>query len=510
MTRERYDAVVVGAGPNGLAAAITLARRGRSVLVLETAATAGGAVKTEELTLPGFRHDVFSSVYPAAVASPVFGDMPLERHGLRWVHPPVAMAHPMPEGRAVALYPDLDRTAANLDELAPGDGRAWRGLVGPYVEHFDAVRRTMMAGFPPVEGPLRVLGAFGLGGALEFARLVLLPAQALAAELPFGEHATAWLYGSAMHGDVAVDAAGSAVAAVYLNLLGHVVGWPSPEGGAAALTDALVGYLAELGGQVRTGARVDRVVTARGRVAGVALDGGDCIRANVAVCDVTPHTLLRLAGDALHPAYRARLARYRYGPHTLKVDWALTGPVPWTAPEAREAGTVHVGGPARELARAAVQVRFGEVPDRPFSLFGQQSLADPTRAPVGRHTAWAYTRVPHGVDWGRESDRHVARVEAQVERFAPGFCDRILARHVLTPPAIEARNAGLPGGDVGTGSYALDQLVFRPVPGLSPYRTPVAGLYIGSAAAFPGGAVHGIPGRAAARVALAESALRRW
>ena len=505
MTRERYDAVVVGAGPNGLAAAITLARRGRSVLVLETAATAGGAVKTEELTLPGFRHDVFSSVYPAAVASPVFGDMPLERHGLRWVHPPVAMAHPMPEGRAVALYPDLDRTAANLDELAPGDGRAWRGLVGPYVEHFDAVRRTMMAGFPPVEGPLRVLGAFGLGGALEFARLVLLPAQALAAELPFGEHATAWLYGSAMHGDVAVDAAGSAVAAVYLNLLGHVVGWPSPEGGAAALTDALVGYLAEVGGQVRTGARVDRVVTARGRVAGVALDGGDCIRANVAVCDVTPHTLLRLAGDALPPAYRARLARYRYGPHTLKVDWALTGPVPWTAPEAREAGTVHVGGPARELARAAVQVRFGEVPDRPFSLFGQQSLADPTRAPAGCHTLWAYSRVPPMVSggWAAAAERFGDRIDARIEGLAPGFRSRVLQRRLVPPDRLEAMNANLVGGDHGGGSNAWHrQLLFRPLFPYFRYRMPLEGLYLCSSYAHPGAGVHGMCGHNAARRVL--------
>lgn len=510
MTGRRYDAVVVGSGPNGLAAAVTLARHGRSVLVCEAAARPGGGVVTEELTLPGFRHDVFSSVFPAAAASPVFAGMPLDRHGLRWVHPPVAMAHPLDDGGAGALFRSVGETADHLDRLHPGDGKAWAAFAAPYVDRFSALRPTLMGGFPPVSGGARLVASLGIGGALEFARLVLLPAQGLAAELFTGDHAAAWLYGSVLHGDVAPDESGSAITGAYLNLLGHAVGWPSPEGGAAGLSGALLGYLDELGGEVRTGARVERVITARGRAAGVAVAGGEAIRAGVVVADVTPPGLLAIAGSDLPAGYRERLARFRFGPHTVKVDWALSAPVPWAAPEARRAGTVHVGGTATDIHRAMSQVRLGELPDRPFLLLGQQSLADPTRAPDGQHTAWAYTRVPAGIDWATERDRHVERMEEQVERFAPGFRDTVLARHTLTPDEMEARNANLVGGDVGAGSYALDQLVFRPVPSLSPYRTPIRGLYIGSASAFPGGAVHGVPGRAAARTALVESRLRGW
>jgi phytoene dehydrogenase-like protein len=254
---------------------------------------------------------------------------------------------------------------------------------------------------------------------------------------------------------------------------------------------------------------VTRVIAVRGRAAGVEIAGGERIRADIVVADLTTRGLLQVAGDVLPDGYRAKLARFRFGPNTVKLDWALSGPVPWTAPVARTAGTVHVGGFAREIIAAVTQLRLGELPERPFLLSGQQSLFDPTRAPAGQHTAWAYTRVPSGVDWAAEEDGQVRRMEAQVERFAPGFRDRILARSVLTPPAMEARNANLVGGDVGGGSYALDQVLFRPIPGLVPYRTPVRGLYLGSASAFPGGAVHGVPGHAAARLALAESGLRR-
>ncbi|MPZ88476.1 MAG: FAD-dependent oxidoreductase [Nitriliruptorales bacterium] len=504
---ERYDALVVGAGPNGLSAAITLARWGRSVLVLEAAERPGGAVITEELTLPGFRHDVFSSVYPAAVASPVLARMPLERHGLRWVHPPVAMAHPMPDGRAAALYLGLERTVESLERLAPGDGRAWEAFMSPYVRHFEALRRMMLGGFPPVGGGVRLLATLGLDGVLEFARMLLMSADALAGELFRGEHATAWLYGSTLHGDVPPQESGSAITGMYMNVMGHAVGWPSPAGGADGLSGALVGYLHALGGKLRTSSRVDRIVTVGNRVAGAVLAGGDRVRANIVVCDVGPRDLLRLAGDALPERYRARMARFRYGPPTFKLDWALSGPVPWEAAEAREAGTVHVGGPAREISDSLAQVRAGEVPERPFLLFGQQSLADPTRAPARKHTAWAYTHPPPGLDWSGEKDKQIERVEAQVERFAPGFRDRILARNVLTPGDMQSRNPNLIAGDVGGGSYTLDQVVFRPLPGLAPYRTPLRGLYIGSASAFPGGAVHGVPGHAAARLALAESLL---
>jgi phytoene dehydrogenase-like protein len=503
-----YDAMVVGSGPNGLTAAITLARAGRRVLVLEAAPRPGGAVATEELTLPGFHHDTFSAVHPAGAASPVFAAMELERHGLRWVHPPVCLAHPLPDGTAVALYRDLQRTAASLDAVHPGDGERWRGFAAPFVGSFDALRDTMLGGFPPLRAPLRLTAGIGPRGMAGFVGLLGMAAETLGERLFAGAGSRAWLYGSALHSDVPPSGRGSAIAAAYLTLLGHGAGWPSPEGGAGRLTDALLACLRELGGAVRTGARVTRVAVEGRRVVGVELAGGERISAPLVIADTMPGALADLAGDAFPGRYARALRRYRYGPATLKLDWALDGPIPWTAPQAREAGTVHLGGSASELLATTAAMRAG-LPERPFMLVGQQSLADPTRAPAGKHTAWGYTHGPHTVDWAAERDRHVERMEAQVERFAPGFRERILARHILTPAELQARNANLVGGDVGGGSYALAQVLFRPVRSLAPYRTPVRGLYIGSAAAFPGGAVHGVPGHAAARLALVEARLVR-
>ena len=496
------DAIVVGSGPNGLAAAIRLAEAGRSVVVLEAADAPGGAVRTEELTLPGFRHDTFSSVYPAGAASPVFARMPLAAHGLEWVHPAACSAHPLPGGRAAVLYRDLAATAASLDALRAGDGERWARFARPFLDAFEAVRATMLSGFPPLGGPLALLGRTGPLRALGFARLLPESVVSLGGRLFEGDDARAWLYGAAMHGDTALDAPGSAIAAFYLNLLGHAVGWPSPRGGAGALTDALVAHLGSLGGTVRTGARVERITSAGGHVTGVDVAGGEHLDAPVVIADVMPDALARMAGDGLTSWYRNGLQRYVYGPATLKVDWALDGPIPWANAAVRGAGTVHVGGGEAELRRS-VTGAAGGLPDAPALLLGQQSVADPTRAPAGKHTAWAYTHGPaHGVDWARETDRHVERVEAQVERFAPGFRDRVLARHVLGPADLEARNANLVGGDVGGGSYRLRQVVFRPLPTASPYRTSLRGLFLGSAAAVPGGAVHGVPGDAAARAAL--------
>jgi phytoene dehydrogenase-like protein len=495
------NAIVIGAGPNGLTAAIRLAEAGIPVTVLEQADQPGGAVRSEALTLPGFVHDTFSSVYPAAVASPVFARMPLAAHGLEWVHPRVCMAHPFDDGSAAALYRDLQSTAATLDRQRLGDGARWLRFASPYVDAFDAVRSMMLAGFPPVGGALALLRRGGPHAAAGFARVLSGSAISLARRLFDSEGARAWLYGAAMHGDASPGAAGSGVSGFYLSLLGHAVGWPSPRGGAQRLTDALVGYLHSLGATIRTGARVQRIVTRSGRVSGVGIAGGEEVPAAVVIADVMPRALLAMTGDALAGWYRLALRRYVYGPATVKLDWALDGPIPWAAPEAREAGTVHVGGAEPEILASIAQAERG-IPARPFLLLGQQSIADPIRAPAGKHTAWAYTHGPQGAGAALAGDRHVEAIESQVERFAPGFRDRILGRHVLGPDALEARNPNLIGGDVGGGSYRLRQAVFRPIPSLSPYRTPLTGLFLGSAATFPGAAVHGVPGDAAARVAL--------
>jgi phytoene dehydrogenase-like protein len=304
-----------------------------------------------------------------------------------------------------------------------------------------------------------------------------------------------------MHGDAAPDAAGSGISGFYLNLLGHAVGWPSPRGGAQRLTDALIGYMESLGVTIQTGARVERIIAPFRRVSGVGIAGGDELPASVVIADVMPNALITMTGEALAGWYRHGLRRYVYGPATVKVDWALDGPIPWQAPEARQAGTVHVGGTEREVLRSISEAATG-LPAKPFLLLGQQSLADPSRAPAGKHTAWAYSHGPQGMDRELSGDRHVEAIERQVERFAPGFRERILARHVLGPRDLEARNPNLVGGDVGGGSYRLRQAVFRPLPSPTPYRTPLRGLFLGSAAAFPGGAVHGVPGDAAACAAL--------
>jgi phytoene dehydrogenase-like protein len=492
---------VVGAGPNGLAAAIRLAEAAVPVTVLEAADRVGGAVRTEELTLPGFRHDTFSAVHPAAAASPVFARMPLAEHGLAWVHPHVCMAHPLADGSALALDRDLDTTARRLDRRHAGDGRRWAALVRPYLDAFDAVRRLMLAGFPPLGGALELLWRAGPEPVLGFTRVLAGSAAALAHRLFEDDGARAWLYGSAMHGDVLPDARGSATPGLYLNLLGHAVGWPSPRGGAERLTDALAAYLTSLGATIVTGARVERIVARSGHVTGVGIAGGAELPAAVVIADVMPHALVAMAGEALAGWYRRALSAYASGPATVKVDWALGAPIPWTAPEARQAGTLHVGGTEAEMLASLAEAQTG-LSDRPFLLVGQQSVADPTRAPEGGHTAWAYTRGPQAAAGRLSAPRHIDAMERQIERFAPGFRDRILARHVLGPADLEARNPNLAGGDVGGGSYRLRQAIFRPFPKLSPYTTPLGGLFLGSAATFPGGGVHGVPGDAAARAAL--------
>lgn len=494
--------MVVGSGPNGLSAANALAERGRSVLVLEGQAVPGGAVRTENLTLPGFRHDTFSAVYPAAAASPVFRRWDLERFGLEWVHPGVAMAHPLEDGGCVSLHRDLDRTAESLERGSAGDGERWAAFARPYLRGHGAVRATVLGGFPPVRGAAGMLRALGLQGSLEFLRVTLSPASTIAEDLFRSEAARSWFYGLGMHSDLSPHMSGTAVMAVHLALLGHAVGWPSPRGGAGALVGALIGRLTSLGGELRLEAPVEGLAIQRGRAVGVMV-GGNLVSAKAVLCAVSPAQLVQLGGSSLDARYVERLRRFRQGPGILKLDWALDAPIPWLAEDARRAGTVHVGADTGEMVGSCRELRSSRLPSRPFLILGQQSLADGTRAPAGRHTAWAYTRIPAGMD-DRDLSLHVERMEAQVERFAPSFRDRILARHVLGPAQMERANPNLIGGDIGGGSYALDQMILRPGPALSPYRTPIRGLYLASASTFPGGSVHGVCGWAAAQSALRD------
>src|SRR3954470_2473436 len=338
------EAVVIGSGPHGLAPAVRLPPAGRPVPVREAADSPGGGVRTEALTLPGFRHDTFSAVYPAAAASPVFAAMPLARFGLEWVHPDACSAHPLPDGRAIALYRDVQRTARSLDAAHAGDGDAWRAFVTPLLDAFEAVRATMLSGFPPLAGPVKLLRAAGPVQLARFAALLPGSAQGLGRRLFQSSDARAWLYGAAGHGDVAPSGRGNAIAAAHLNRHRHAVGWPSPRGGAQRLTDALVGYLGELGGRVRTGAPVTALHGSGGRVTGVSLADGEKIAAGTVIADVMPHALDAMAAEQLPGVYRRLLRRYRYGQATVKVDWALDWPIPWSAQEIRRAGTVHVGG----------------------------------------------------------------------------------------------------------------------------------------------------------------------
>ena len=466
----RYDAVVVGAGPNGLAAAIVLATAGRSVLVREAGAEAGGAARTGELTLPGFRHDLFSAVYPLGAASPFFNSLPLRRHGLEWVHAPAPLAHPLDGDRAVVLERSLEATAASLG----ADGAAYRDLLAPFVARWPELVADTLGPLHVPRHPL-LLARFGASG--------VLPATWLAGRRFRTEAARALFAGLAAHSAMPISAAPTSAIGLMLGIAGHTTGWPVARGGAAAITAALLAHLRSLGGEVQTGAAVESLA-----------ELGD---APLVLLDLTPRQVLALAGERLPAGYRRRLARFRYGPGTYKLDWALAGPIPWRAPGCARAATVHLGGTLEEIAAAEAAPWRGAVSPRPFVLLAQPSLFDPTRAPAGRHTAWAYCHVPPG----SAADR-TAAVEAQVERFAPGFRDLILARHAMGPAELQARNPNLVGGDVSAGVSDLGQLFFRPVPRLNPYTTPLPGVFLCSASTPPGGGVHGMAGFHAAQAAL--------
>jgi phytoene dehydrogenase-like protein len=465
------DAIVVGSGPNGLAAAIALAQAGRSVRVIEGEPTIGGGTRTEELTLPGHLHDVCSAVHPLLLGSPFLSQLPLAEHGLAVVHPDLPLAHPLDGGRAVALHRSVRETAAGLGD----DGRAYERLMGPLVRDWEALAGVLLG--PPLRPPRHPLPA------ARFGSLGVRSAVGLTRRRFGGDPARALLAGNAAHSMRTLTAPATGAFALLLVMLAHAVGWPVAAGGSRAITDAMASLLRSLGGEIETG----RPVTSLR-----ALPPSQAV-----LLDVTPRALLRIAGDRFSGRYRRALERFRYGPGVFKVDYALSEPVPWAAAECRRAGTVHVGGTLGELAESEAAVAAGRIPGRPYVLVAQQSLFDPTRAPEGAHTLWAYCHVPNGSG----ADMTVA-IDRQIERFAPGFRDVVVARHSMGPAQVEAKNPNYVGGDINGGLADLRQLLARPALRPAPHATPDPRIFLCSSSTPPGGGVHGMCGWFAARAAL--------
>jgi phytoene dehydrogenase-like protein len=466
-----FDAVIVGSGPNGLAAAIEIARAGHSVCVIEARDTVGGGARTAELTLPGFLHDVCSAVHPLGIASPFFKSLPLARHGLEWIHSPACLAHPFDDGSAAVLHRSLQDTCATLGS----DARAYEKRFSWLARSAGKLLPDLLA--PPIHLPRHplLLMRFGAGA--------IQPAQRFLNRHFQGNRARGLFAGIAAHSNMPLDTSPTAAFGLLLGLLGHFGGWPIVKGGSQQLSDALASYLKSLGGTIVTGTPVKSL--------------RELPTSRALIFDLTPRQILNLAFDRLPPSYRWELRKYRYGPGVFKVDWALSSPIPWKSRECRLAATIHLGGTAEDVIESERIVANGRCPERPFVLVAQPSLFDNTRAPKGRHTAWAYCHVP-----GNSKIDMTDRVESQVERFAAGFRDCILARHTMTAMELEAYNPNYVGGDITGGIQNMLQIIARPSLRVTPYAIPVKGLFICSSSTPPGGGVHGMCGYHAARAAL--------
>ncbi len=464
------DAIVIGSGPNGLAGAITLARAGRSVRIYEAQSTIGGGLRSEALTEPGFVHDVCATVHALGVASPFLNTLPLHAHGLEFVHPAAPFAHPLDDGRAIVVERGIDATVASMSD---GDARAYRSLIAPFVSRASDVWDTLL-GPIALRHPL-LLARFGIHA--------IRPATSLF-NARFSDAGTRAMFaGITAHSILPLHYAATSGFALALLVSAHAVGWPVVRGGSQQLANALASYFLSLGGEIEAGIRVESL--------------NQLPPSRAVLCDVTPRQFVQIAGARLPARFRNRLERYRYGPGVFKVDWALNAPVPWRAPECQRAGTLHLGGTFEEIADSERAAWEGRVHERPFVLVVQPTQFDPSRAPSGKHTLWAYCHVPHGT-----AHDMTAIIEQQIERFAPGFRDCIAARHRMGPADMERRNANLVGGDIGGGAADIRQLFTRPVAQLNPYKTPLDGVYLCSASTPPGAGVHGMCGYHAAAAAL--------
>ncbi|BBH63682.1 FAD-dependent oxidoreductase [Actinoplanes sp. OR16] len=505
---ETVDAIVVGAGHNGLVAANLLADAGWSVLVLEATPNPGGAVRSGFVTAPGYLSDLFSSFYPLGYASPVMKGLRLDEQGLRWTHAPDVLTHLLPDGRAATVNRDIARTMESMEQFAPGDGERWRTAYQDWQSVSGRMLDTLFTPFPPVAQGLGLVRDLRISGALRLARRLLLSVRELGAELFRGEGATLAMAGCALHTDLSPEQAGSGVYGWLLAMLGQEFGWPVPVGGAQEITSSLVRRLGDRG-RIVYEAPVNRILVARGRAVGVrTADGRDWRARRAVVADVpAPALFLDLVGERwLPPRLVEDLAHFRWDGATLKVDWAVRSKIPWTNPAASGAGTIHMGADLNDLSRYAAHLAVDELPPKPFLLLGQMSTADPSHSPEGTESVWAYTHLPHRKSWsGDEISEHVERMESVIEEQAPGFLSRVEGRNVFSPAILEKENPSLVGGALGGGtSAAFQQLFLRPIPGLGRPDTPVDRLFLGSASAHPGGGVHGAPGANAARAALAR------